>query len=58
MEDFQGQYQGANEVLSKVHLMVTSPPYYNARSQWRDLAEYLEGMQRIMSVRTAEERGI
>ncbi len=33
-----------------VHLMVTSPPYYNAReySQWRDLAEYLEEMRRII----------
>ncbi|MCW7072047.1 MAG: hypothetical protein OCU12_06975 [Methanophagales archaeon] len=29
-EDFQGQYQGINEVLSKVHLMVTSPPYFAA----------------------------
>jgi len=29
-EDFQGQYQGVNEVLSKVHLMVTSPPYFAA----------------------------
>ncbi|PXF50447.1 MAG: hypothetical protein C4B55_06350 [Candidatus Methanophagaceae archaeon] len=62
-EDFQEQYQGINEVLSKVHLMVTSPPYFAALLQRplavvRDLNEYLEGMQRIMSVRTAEERGI
>ena len=32
-EDFQGQYQGVNEVLSKVHLMVTSPPYFAALLQ-------------------------
>ncbi|MCL2063824.1 MAG: site-specific DNA-methyltransferase [Candidatus Cloacimonetes bacterium] len=33
-----------------VHLMVTSPPYYNAReySQWKDLTAYLEDMRLII----------
>ncbi len=33
-----------------IHLMVTSPPYYNAReySQWKDLNAYLEDMKRII----------
>ncbi|WP_104761384.1 DNA-methyltransferase [Helicobacter cetorum] len=43
------------DVLKKIdsesiHLMVTSPPYYNARdySQWSDLNEYLENMRLII----------
>jgi DNA modification methylase len=34
-----------------VHLMVTSPPYYNAReySQWRNLNEYLDDMREIIN---------
>ncbi len=34
-----------------VHLMVTSPPYYNAReySQWSDLNEYLKDMRNIIA---------
>jgi len=34
-----------------VHLMVTSPPYYNAReySQWRNLNEYLDDMRKIIN---------
>ena len=33
-----------------IHLMVTSPPYYNARdySQWRNLDEYLSDMKEII----------
>lgn len=33
-----------------IHVMVTSPPYYNAReySQWKDLREYLEDMRKII----------
>ena len=33
-----------------IHLMVTSPPYYNARdySQWRNLDEYLNDMKEII----------
>jgi len=33
-----------------VHLMVTSPPYFNARdySQWKNLNEYLEDMRKII----------
>jgi DNA modification methylase len=33
-----------------IHLMVTSPPYYNARaySQWRNINDYLEDMRRII----------
>lgn len=33
-----------------IHLMVTSPPYYNAReySQWRNLNKYLEEMREII----------
>lgn len=33
-----------------VHLMVTSPPYYNAReySQWNNINEYLEDMKAII----------
>ena len=33
-----------------VHLMVTSPPYYNAReySQWKNLNDYLEDMRLII----------
>lgn len=33
-----------------VHLMVTSPPYYNARdySNWSNLTEYLKDMQKII----------
>lgn len=33
-----------------VHLMVTSPPYYNARaySQWRNLDKYLADMKRVI----------
>ena len=33
-----------------VHLMVTSPPYYNARdySQWKDLEDYLKDMTEIV----------
>lgn len=33
-----------------IHLMVTSPPYYNAReySQWRNLNEYLDEMRIII----------
>ncbi len=33
-----------------VHLMVTSPPYYNAReySQWKDINDYLEDMRDII----------
>lgn len=33
-----------------VHLMVTSPPYYNAReySQWETLSKYLEDMKQII----------
>lgn len=33
-----------------IHLMVTSPPYYNARdySQWRNLDEYLDDMKKII----------
>lgn len=33
-----------------IHLMVTSPPYYNAReySQWDDLNEYLSDMRKII----------
>ena len=33
-----------------VHLMVTSPPYYNAReySQWKDMKAYLDDMREII----------
>ncbi|MCK4351888.1 site-specific DNA-methyltransferase [candidate division WOR-3 bacterium] len=33
-----------------IHVMVTSPPYYNARkySQWKNLNEYLEDMHKII----------
>lgn len=33
-----------------IHLMVTSPPYYNARdySQWKNIDEYLKDMQEII----------
>ncbi|VVB82730.1 Modification methylase MjaV [uncultured archaeon] len=33
-----------------IHLMVTSPPYYNAReySQWENLDKYLEDMRKII----------
>jgi DNA modification methylase len=33
-----------------IHLMVTSPPYYNAReySQWKNLNDYLEDMRMII----------
>jgi len=33
-----------------IHLMVTSPPYYNARaySQWENLNEYLDSMKEII----------
>lgn len=33
-----------------IHLMVTSPPYYNAReySQWKNLNEYLDDMKSII----------
>ncbi|MDE1848696.1 MAG: site-specific DNA-methyltransferase [Nanoarchaeota archaeon] len=33
-----------------IHLMVTSPPYYNAReySQWENLHEYLKDMKKII----------
>jgi DNA modification methylase len=33
-----------------IHLMVTSPPYYNAReySQWNNLNDYLNDMQKII----------
>ena len=33
-----------------IHIMVTSPPYYNARdySQWKNLNEYLEDMRKII----------
>ncbi|MDR0977907.1 MAG: site-specific DNA-methyltransferase [Endomicrobium sp.] len=33
-----------------VHLMVTSPPYYNARkySQWKDLSAYLNDMRMVI----------
>ena len=33
-----------------IHLMVTSPPYYNAReySQWKNLNEYLDDMRLII----------
>lgn len=33
-----------------IHVMVTSPPYYNAReySQWENLNEYLENMREII----------
>ena len=33
-----------------IHLMVTSPPYYNAReySQWKDIHEYLDDMRMII----------
>jgi DNA modification methylase len=33
-----------------IHLMVTSPPYYNAReySQWKNLNDYLEDMRSII----------
>ena len=33
-----------------IHLMVTSPPYYNARkySHWKNLHEYLEDMRKII----------
>lgn len=33
-----------------IHLMVTSPPYYNAReySKWSNLKEYLDDMERII----------
>ena len=33
-----------------IHLMVTSPPYYNAReySHWKNLSEYLEDMRLII----------
>lgn len=33
-----------------IHLMVTSPPYYNAReySQWNDLNKYFEDMKKII----------
>ncbi len=33
-----------------IHLMVTSPPYYNARdySQWRNLDEYLNDMKEVI----------
>ena len=33
-----------------VHLMVTSPPYYNARdySQWKNLDDYLQDMEEII----------
>jgi len=33
-----------------IHLMVTSPPYYNAReySQWSDLNKYLDDMRKII----------
>ena len=34
-----------------IHLMVTSPPYYNAReySQWDNLDSYLEDMRKVIS---------
>ncbi|PIP29661.1 restriction endonuclease [Candidatus Kuenenbacteria bacterium CG23_combo_of_CG06-09_8_20_14_all_36_9] len=34
-----------------VHLIVTSPPYYNAReySQWNDLHDYLKDMRKIIA---------
>lgn len=34
-----------------IHLMVTSPPYYNAReySQWNNLNKYLEDMRKIIN---------
>ncbi len=33
-----------------IHVMVTSPPYYNARdySQWKNIREYLEDMRKII----------
>ena len=33
-----------------IHLMITSPPYYNARkySQWKNLDNYLEDMEKIL----------
>lgn len=33
-----------------IHLMVTSPPYYNAReySQWKNINDYLEDMKKII----------
>ncbi|HRS02359.1 MAG TPA: DNA methyltransferase, partial [Bacteroidota bacterium] len=33
-----------------IHLMVTSPPYYNAReySQWRNLNDYLDDMRKVI----------
>jgi DNA modification methylase len=76
-EDFQNQYQDANEDLNKfinkkddgikivwgdcntvlsgmksesIHVMVTSPPYYNAReySQWNNLDAYFGDMRKII----------
>ena len=40
--------QGMNP--ESIHLMVTSPPYYNAReySQWKNLDDYLEDMRLII----------
>lgn len=39
-----------NMKSESIHVMVTSPPYYNARaySQWSNLDEYLEDMRQII----------
>ncbi len=45
-------YENLKKLPSEsVHLMVTSPPYYNAReySQYGDLNKYLENMKRIVA---------
>lgn len=44
-------YESLQKLPSEsIHLMVTSPPYYNAReySQWGDLNKYLEEMRKII----------
>jgi len=45
-------YENLRKLPSEsIHLMVTSPPYYNAReySQWGDLNKYLEDMKKIIN---------
>jgi len=43
-----------------IQLMVTSPPYYNAReySQWENIMDYLEDMKKIIkdAVKAARQR--
>jgi len=45
-------YESLKKLPSEsVHLMVTSPPYYNAReyTQWENLNQYLEDMKKIIA---------